>query len=78
MKTTIDIADDLVQRARKVQREQNLTLRALVEEGLRLALDRHERLEVEPFRLVTFGRGGLTEAARALGWKGILDQANER
>ncbi len=78
MKTTIDIADDLVQRARKVQREQDLTLRALVEEGLRLALDRHERVEAEPFRLVTFGRGGLTEEARTLGWQGILGGANER
>jgi hypothetical protein len=41
MKTTIDIADDLIRRARQVQKREDLTLRALVEEGLRYAIDKH-------------------------------------
>ena len=41
MKTTIDIADDLISRARQIQKREDITLRALVEEGLRLALEKH-------------------------------------
>jgi hypothetical protein len=43
MKTTIDIADDLIDRARTIQKGNDITLRALVEEGLRLVLDRHAK-----------------------------------
>ena len=41
MKTTIDIADDLIKRARQVQKREDITLRALVEEGLRYAIGKH-------------------------------------
>ena len=41
MKTTIDIADDLIRRARQLQKQKEITLRALVEEGLRYAIDKH-------------------------------------
>lgn len=41
MKTTIDIADDLIRRARQVQKREDITLRALVEEGLRYAIFKH-------------------------------------
>ena len=39
VKTTIDIADDLLARAKRVARQEAITLRELTEEGLRLALD---------------------------------------
>ncbi len=45
MKTTIDIADDLIKRARQVQKREDITLRALVEEGLRYAIDKHAQGE---------------------------------
>lgn len=41
MKTTIDIADDLIRRARLVQKREDITLRSLVEEGLRYVIDKH-------------------------------------
>jgi hypothetical protein len=41
MKTTIDIADDLIKRARQIQKRTDITLRALVEEGLRYAIGKH-------------------------------------
>jgi hypothetical protein len=43
VKTTIDIADDLISRAKLVQKREGITLRALVEDGLRLVLDRDAR-----------------------------------
>ena len=40
MKTTIDIHDGLLLRAKQVAKETHQPLRAVVEEGLRLVLDR--------------------------------------
>ena len=59
MKTTIDIADRLAREARQAAKRRGTTLRALVEEGLRLVIERDpERPRTKPFRLVTFrGRG---------------------
>jgi hypothetical protein len=49
MKTTIDIADPLFERARKLADREGTTLRALVEEGLRQVLER--KTTARPFRL---------------------------
>ena len=49
MKTTIDIADPLFERARKVAEREGTTLRALVEEGLRQVLER--KTSTRPFKL---------------------------
>jgi predicted transcriptional regulator len=43
MKTTVDIADDLLARAREVAQREGTTLRALLEEGLRATLARREQ-----------------------------------
>lgn len=51
MKTTIDIADDLIDRARIIQARDQLTLRALVEEGLRLTLEKRAK-PVKPYKYV--------------------------
>jgi hypothetical protein len=48
MKTTIDIADDLLIKAERVAHEQGTTLEQLVEEGLRLVLQRREE-KLQPF-----------------------------
>ncbi len=80
MKTTIDIADDLVLRAKQLQQKQSRTLRSLVEEGLRMALDKHEqeRAQARPVKLTVFGDDGLSEEAKAMGWQKIIELANER
>ena len=53
MKTTIDIADDLLARAKEAAREQDTTLKELTEQGLRLVLDQREQqasqAPIEPF-----------------------------
>lgn len=49
MRTSVEISDALLERARAVMAEQGVTLRALVEEGLRRVLDEPRR--AEPFAL---------------------------
>lgn len=55
VKTTIDIADDLIRRAKLVQSRDGVTLRALVEDGLRLVLDRDARKPKYRFEPVVVG-----------------------
>jgi hypothetical protein len=55
VKTTIDIADDLISRAKLVQKRDGVTLRSLVEDGLRLVLDREARRPKYRFVPVTAG-----------------------
>jgi hypothetical protein len=60
MKTTIEIADALLADAKRVARKEGSTVRALVEEGLRRALD-DRKSKQRPFklRLVTVKGKGL-------------------
>ncbi len=72
MKTTIDIADPLFERARAVADREGTTLRTLVEEGLRKVLA--EKTATKPFKLrdVAFKGGkGLTPAFATGGWERI-------
>jgi len=60
MKTTIDIADSLLQQARKMAKERNTTIKAIVEAALREQITRQKRPKAR-FRLdtPTFGGRGL-------------------
>jgi hypothetical protein len=49
MKTTIEIADDLLQRAKRQAARENRTLREIIEEALRKQLT--ARKDSEPFQL---------------------------
>lgn len=74
MKTTIEIADALFAEARRLADREGLTLRTLVEQGLRKILS--ERKERPPFRLrnVTFKGQGLQPEFQGGSW-GRLRQA---
>ena len=74
MKTTIEIADPILEQAKRVASRETSTLRSLVEEGLRLALARRQ-IAPSPFRmkpLRTQG-GGLRPEFEGAGWEKILD-----
>ena len=58
MKTTIDIADDLIGRAKLIQKRDAVTLRALVEEGLRLVFDRDARKSKYTYTPIVVGDAG--------------------
>ena len=71
MKTTIEIADALLDEARRVAGREKTTLRSLVEQGLRRVLQ--ERRAHAGFRLkkVTFKGQGLQPDVADAGWDRI-------
>jgi hypothetical protein len=73
MKTTIEIADDLFERAQKLARAEKTTFRALTEEGLRLVLKEKRSTPKKLPPLVTAGGGGLTDAFKNASWETIRD-----
>ncbi len=73
MKTTVEIGDDLIHRSKRLLQEQGGTLRALVEEGLTLALERRERNAKGQVKPVTFRGQGLQPEFRGASWQRIRD-----
>jgi hypothetical protein len=71
MKTTLEISDPLLQAARQVARRDGTTVRALVEQGLRLALE--ERRQASPFRLrdASVTGNGLQPGAEGVSWDAL-------
>jgi hypothetical protein len=77
MKTTIEIADALLTEAKHAAAEDNTTVRALVESGLRKVLD--ERRQRKPFKLRdgSVGGRGLRPEFAGAGWDKIRDAIYE-
>ena len=71
IKTTIEIADSLLLRAKARARERRITLRSLIEESLAATLDRPvPATRVEP---VTFKGKGLSREFEGASWDQIRD-----
>jgi hypothetical protein len=76
MKTTIEIADDLFERAQRAAQAEKTTFRSLAEEGLRLVLaKKRSRKPGKLPPLVTYGGSGLTEEFKDWNWDSICDEA---
>jgi len=79
VKTTIEIPDDLADRARRCAAASGTTLRSVIEEALRRELDRRDTPHswtADPS--LTFGAAGLTQHATAMSWAEIRDLAMPR
>jgi hypothetical protein len=76
IKTTIELPDDLLERSKAVARRENSTLKALIEEGLRLALRERtrSRKRAAPFAVQPFQGDGLSPEFAAAGWERIRDE----
>lgn len=76
MKTTIDIADSLLQQAKLVAAAEGTTVRELVEVGLRTVLHQRQERSV-PFELkrASFKGKGLQAAVEGLGWDELRELA---
>jgi hypothetical protein len=59
MRTSVDIPDPLLRRAKKLAREQGLTLRQLLVDSLRATLERSAPAAKHRMKDRSFGEGGL-------------------
>ena len=77
MKTTIELSDSILAKAKQLAREQNVTLRSLTEEGLRKVIE--ERSTQKPcfVKPVTFRGKGLSPEFQGATWTRIRDAAYE-
>ncbi len=73
MKTTIDISDNLINRAKQLARREKTTLKELTEEGLQLVLSRRERGSPRKVDPVVFQGQGLAPAFRGKSWAELRD-----
>ena len=73
MKTTIDIADTVLEQAKQLAAHQGTTLRALVEEGLRGVVEEHSARQRFTLRRVTFGGRGMRPEMMEKGWDAVRD-----
>lgn len=80
MKTTVVLADDLIERSKRIQRRDAVSFKTLLEEGLRIALDKREAQRTAfKFQPVFGGKGWLTdEAEQRGGLETLLREVNER
>jgi len=77
MKTTLDISDPLLREARKIAVREGLTLRALVEQGLRKVVDEKNKRGAFRLRKASFKGEGLQAEVRNAGWDKLRDLAYE-
>jgi len=71
MKTTMDLSDNLMRRAKELARKEKVTLKALTEEGLALVLDAWARRKPRKVKPVVFGGKGLAPGFRDAPWSEI-------
>ena len=71
MKTTIEISDNLLIRAKKRAREKHITLRSLIEESLAASLD--QPLPTKRVVPLTFKGKGLSRDFEGASWEKIRD-----
>jgi hypothetical protein len=75
MKTTIEIADDLFERAQQLARKEKTTFRALAEQGLRLVLKEKQGKPARwKWKPVVIEVGGQTREFEEASWEKIRDE----
>jgi hypothetical protein len=73
MKTTIDISDPLLAQAKRVASRQGLTIKALVERGLRHEISRDGRVAEYNFVPVTDGMPNVQVGYESMSWEQVRD-----
>jgi hypothetical protein len=77
MKTTVEIADALLDEAKRVAAKEGTTVRALIEQGLRRALAERRRGPRFRLRRATFKGKGLQPGVEELGWERVRELVYE-
>ena len=74
MKTTIEIADDLLGRAQRLARKEKTTFRSLTEQGLRMVLKERESASPKrKWKPITRGGGFATHDISRKSWERLRD-----
>jgi len=68
LKTTIEISDQLSESAKACARENGITLRSLIEQGLRMAISANRNKHTFQLRDASVGGRGLQDAFRDADW----------
>jgi hypothetical protein len=77
MKTTVEIPNSLLDQAKRLAAQENTTVRALVEEGLRRILAERRRVRSFKLRKVSFQGNGLQPGMAGASWQRIRDAIYE-
>ena len=77
MKTTVEISDALLNEARQVATQEHTTLRALFEEGLRVAIEQRKCAKPRALRDLRYGSGGMSPEFAGAPWEKIRDAIYE-
>lgn len=77
MKTTVEIADALMDEARRIATRDRTTIRTLIEEGLRHAIAERARRTPFSLRKATFKGKGLSAEAATAGWDKVRESTYE-
>jgi hypothetical protein len=77
MKTTIELADPLLEEARRLAQREGTTLRALVEQGLRQVLAQKRRGASFRLRDASFAGDGLRPGLADASWERLRELAYE-
>jgi hypothetical protein len=75
MKTTLEISDSILSKAKQLAREQNVTLRSLAEEGLRKVIEERAARPPHQINPVTFRGKGLSQEFQGATWQQFRDAA---
>ncbi len=77
MKTTVHIPDSLLEEARKIANQEQTTIKALIEEGLRRTIDNRKKRSAFRLRKATFKGKGLQPNAAGASWEKIREMTYE-
>ena len=71
----MELPEELLRAAQRTARREGTTVKSLLEEGLRLALARHQDNEVTGLRDASVGGNGLRPEFRGASWSEIRNAA---
>ena len=77
MKTTVDISDSLFEAAKQAAASEGISVRELIETGLRLALKDRKRPKSFKLRKASFRGKGLQVPLKGASWDRIREMAYE-
>jgi predicted transcriptional regulator len=68
MRTTVDLPDELVLEVQRIAREQNRTMRSVMEEALRSTIEKYQRAQAFELADASVGGNGLQPGFRDASW----------